>query len=137
MLLIRLNTKPSRHDLRVFGILCLVFCAGFGALAWLRGSPRLACALWAAGGAAGGLALFAPPWLRPVYLAAIYASYPLGLVSSFLLLVFVYYLVLTPLGLMIRLFGHDSLARRFRPGLPTYWKQREGSKPAHSYLHQH
>lgn len=137
MSLIRLNTRPSARDLRVFGVLWLVFCGAFGVIAWWHGSQGLAWTLWAAGVAASGPGLIVPQWLRPVYLAAIYAGYPLGLVGSFLLLVVVYYLVLTPIGVMMRLCGHDPLARRFRCGLPTYWKRREGMRPPHSYFHQH
>ena len=135
--LIRLNTKPSRRDLRVFGALWLVFFAILGALAGLKGAHRLAWTFWAVGGVVSGLGLFAPIWLRPVYLAAIFAGYPLGLAGSFLLLVLIYYLVLTPMGLMMRLFGHDPLARRFQMDRSTYWTRREGSRPAHSYFHQH
>ncbi len=137
MSLIRLNTTPSRRDLCVFGILWLA-CFGFlGALAWHRGAHRAAVALWITGGAVAGPGLVVPAALRYVYLTAIYATFPVGLAVSFVILAAVYYLVLTPVGLMMRLLGNDPLTRRPQPGQKTYWSPRDGSRPARSYLRQH
>ena len=137
MSLIRLNTTPSRGQLRLFGVLWLVFLGWFGALAWHPGAHALAAVLWVAGGAVAGPGLVFPPLLRYPYLAAVYASYPIGFVSSYLILGVVYYLVLTPVGLMMRLFGNDPLTRRFQPERTTYWKPRAAPRDAKSYFRQH
>lgn len=137
MSLIRLNTTPSRRDLRVFGILWLVFLGAFGALAWHKGAQHTAWIVWSVGGAVSVPGLIFPPLLRPVYLAAIYASFPLGVVSSYLILGVFYYLVLSPVGLILRLSGHDPLNRKYQPGQTTYWKPRGAPKSARSYFRQH
>lgn len=137
MSLLRLNTRPSSRDLRVFSVLWLLFCGGAGVLAWQRGSGRFAVALWAVGAAGGAAGVGFPPAMRYVYLAAIYLTAPMGFVISHLLLGAVYYLVLTPTGLIMRLLGHDPLARRFEPQKKTYWHHRSESKPAPSYFRQH
>ncbi len=136
MALIRLNTHPSRGQLRLFGVLALVFLGGLGALAWHRAAPVAAAAGWTAAGVVAAASLIDPRVLRPVYLAAAIVSFPIGFVSSYLILGAVYYLVLTPVGLMMRLSGHDPLARRFEPGRTTYWKSRDAARPAASYLRQ-
>ncbi len=137
MSLIRVNTHPSRAQLRVFAVLWLLFLGCFGALAWHRGAPGMAVIFWVAGAAVAGPALVVPRWARPVYLAAVYASLPLGLATSFLMLAAMYYLVLTPVGLIMRLVGHDPLARRREPGFATYWNRRDAVRPAESYFRQH
>jgi hypothetical protein len=137
MSLIRLNTTPSRGELRGFGILWLIFLGLAGALAWHKGAHGLAGIIWFIGGAVSGPGLICPPLLRYLYLAAIYTSFPIGVVSSHLILAIVYYLVLTPVGLMMRLFGNDPLTRRFQPGQTTYWKPRGAPQRAQNYFRQH
>ena len=44
----------------------------------------------------------------------------LGKVSTFLILLLIYYLVVTPLGVVMRLTGRDALGRRTR-GRESYW----------------
>jgi hypothetical protein len=136
MSLIRLNTHPSRGQLRLFGVLALIFLGVVGALAWHRAAPGAAAVWWTAGGVVAAAGLIEPRVLRPVYLAAVIVSFPLGLVSSYLILGAVYYLVLTPVGLMMRLAGHDPLTRRFEAGRTTYWKSRDAARAAASYLRQ-
>ena len=136
MSLIRINPRPSAAQLRVFAVLWLIFAGVLGAVAWRRGATGLAEALWAAGAAVAVPGLVAPRLVRLVYLGAVYASLPIGLVVSGVLLAAVYFLVLTPIGLIMRLFGHDPLARRFEPGGATYWKPRGATRPAASYFRQ-
>jgi Saxitoxin biosynthesis operon protein SxtJ len=137
MSLIRLNTKPSPRDLRVFGLLSLIFLGTFGAIAWHKGEARAAWGFWVAGGLITGPGMVYPPWLRYVYLSAIYVSYPFGVVSSVVILGVVYYLVLTPVGWILRLSGKDPLSRKFLPGQQTYWKRRGPAKSAQDYFRQY
>ena len=65
-----------------------------------------------------------------------YATYPVGFVISHVVLALVYFLVLTPIGLTMRLFGHDPLSRKFDPGARSYWKPRHETKPTESYFNQ-
>jgi hypothetical protein len=93
---------PSPRQLTVFGLLWLVFLTVWGAIAWWKiGSP------WAAG-VCWGLAVLVPA---------------LGLVSPGLLRIV--YLVLTPIGLVLRLCGYDPMQRRFDREAKTYWVPRE------------
>jgi hypothetical protein len=137
MSLIRLNRRPSSRDLRVFATLWLLFLGVGGAIAWHKGAVSTALILWAAGAAVGLAGLLFPPLARPVYLVAIYATFPIGFVSSYVLLGILYFLVLTPIGLLMRMFGHDPLHRRFDPKKTSYWVARTGAKPPSSYFHQH
>ena len=42
-----------------------------------------------------------------------------------LILALTYYLVITPIGLLLRLFGKDALQRKIDPGADSYWIERE------------
>ena len=137
MSLVRLNTNPSRRDLRVFSALWFAFFAAWGAVAWKKGAHRAAVTLWVVAALGGAAGLAAPIAMRWVYLASVYLTFPLGVVSSYVILGVVYYLVLTPIGLIMRTLGHDSLARRFEPDRKTYWRPRSETKPASTYFRQH
>ena len=137
MSLIRLNTKPSPRDLRVFAALWLLFLGAAGAIAWHRGHMPAAAAWWTIAGAVSLPGLVAPRLVRVVYLAAAYATWPVGLVVSALLLAAIYFLVLTPAGLIMRLVGRDPLDRRFDPRRPSYWEARGPAPSPRSYFRQH
>ena len=57
-------------------------------------------------------------------------GYMLGWVNTRIILGLIYYLVFAPLGLSMRLFGKDSMRRRFEPSAESYRvvkQQRPGS----------
>jgi hypothetical protein len=80
--------------------------------------------------------LVAPAFLKYVYLALSYATYPIGVAVSFAALALVYYLALAPVGLTMRLFHHDPLARRPDKKAASYWKARGGARPLRDYFSQ-
>jgi len=49
-------------------------------------------------------------------------------VMSPLVMGVLFYGVITPMGLLLRLFGHDPLQRRIDPKLPSYWIGRRPSE---------
>lgn len=70
--------------------------------------------------------------VQPVFVARIgdvWAGFGtlLGKVMVYPIFAVIYYLVVTPTGLLLRLFGKDPLARN-APAKPTYWKTREPPK---------
>lgn len=136
MSLIRINRNPSGRQLLVFGLAWVVFLALLGWDAWSRGQHLAAETTWTLAAVVPLAGLISPGFLRYVYLAASYATYPIGFVVSRVVLTLVYYLALTPIGLTMRLFGHDPLSRRFDPKARSYWVSRSGAKPAESYFRQ-
>ena len=62
------------------------------------------------------------------------AAVPIGWTLSHLVLGAVYYGVFTPIGLVMRLLGHDPLERRFDPTATSYWIERtDRSDPARHF----
>jgi hypothetical protein len=79
-------------------------------------------------GASGFFALFAavaPMALLPLYRLWVKFAMVLAWFNTRLLLALVFYLVITPIGLGMRLLGHDPLERKIDKGATTYWKEKE------------
>jgi hypothetical protein len=112
MALLRIDWKPAPRKVREFGLILLALSA---VAAW-RGS-RLA----PAGLVLGALATALPgsAGLR-IYKAWMGVAFVVGSVVSPLILGAVFYGLVTPLGLVMRLLGRDAL-RLKRPEGPSYW----------------
>jgi len=70
---------------------------------------------------------FSPRFLRLVFVGMSYAAFPVGFVVSHVVLAVVFYGVLTPIGLIMRIFGYDSMKRRFDADTDSYWVERDPS----------
>ena len=136
MALIRINRNPTRTQLTVFGVAWLIFFGVWGGIAAAKGAATVARVLWTLAGVIPLLGWFFPRGLRLVYLALSYATYPIGFVVSHVVLGLIYYLVFTPVGLIMRLFRYDPLTRRFEAQAASYWKTRTNPKPVASHFRQ-
>ncbi len=125
MSVVQINRHPTLRQLRQFGWIWMAFVTFFGAVAWFKfDSPVLARGLWVAAIAVPVLGWAVPKFMRFVFLGMSYLAWPIGFVVSHLVLAGVYYLVLTPIGLLMRLFGYDSMKRTFDREATSYWVSR-------------
>lgn len=137
--MIEIQWNPSRRDLRLFGLIGLpIPMLGLAALAHFRlGWVAVPAGLAAV--AAGGLLLgaVAPALLRPLYVGISVAGYPVGWLVSHALLAALFYLVVTPTGLILRAAGRDPLDRdRDRPR-DSHWRPRPPARPPADYFRQY
>jgi hypothetical protein len=121
------SSGPTARELFSFTFAPLVVgLVAFFLLSRLEGmwSPAPLAALaavWAGG--LGTVLLVAIRRLRlPAYRVWMRLVLPLGRVMTAVLLTAIYLLVVTPLGLLLRLFGRDPLARHPDPRAKTYWR---------------
>ena len=120
--MIEINTNPTQRELNWFGALFGLAFALIGSLIWWRfNASTVTFVLWSVAGTATVLYYAAPALRRPFYVGWRYATFPIGLVLSYLMLGIVYYLILAPFGLIMRVFGRDLMQRRFDPSTTTYW----------------
>jgi hypothetical protein len=63
-----------------------------------------------------------PAWVRPVHAGSVALSVWMGKYVGGVGLTVFFFVVLTPLGLVLRLFGHDPLSLRKRKGAASYWQ---------------
>jgi len=137
MSLHRLNTDPSPKQLRVFALAWLAFFAtAAGMLAW-RDASKTTVVVTTIVAVVCPLAGWAfPPLLRRLFIASAYGTYPIGLVVSALLLGAIYALVITPIGLVARLFGYDPMTRKLDARARSYWRRRRRRDSLAGYFRQ-
>jgi hypothetical protein len=137
MSLITINKNPPKKDLNTFGLLLPGFTLILAALFyWRTGSARGPRYILAVGLALTAVYWLIPPLKRYVYLAFNYAAFPIGYVVSHVILAATYYLVITPIGLLMRLLGRDPMQRTFDRAAPTYWLPRVQSQNPATYFRQ-
>ena len=137
MSLIEVNWNPNRRELRQFALLWTAFFAIMGAIAlWAKHSPTTATVCWCIAplGLVGALL---PAAVRPVYITWMALALPIGWVVSHVLLLAIYWLVFTPIGLLIRATGKDPMSRGFEKNAATYWLPRAARSNATDYFKQH
>jgi Saxitoxin biosynthesis operon protein SxtJ len=89
------------------------------------------------GGLGAGVGFWLLPQIaKPFYLAWYFFACCVGLVLSNLLLGAFFYLVLTPIGLLVRAAGRLTLRKGFDRGKGTYWQDAEKDVPARRYYRQ-
>ncbi|MFH1419532.1 MAG: hypothetical protein ABII12_14750 [Planctomycetota bacterium] len=146
MAMLHVDWNPTRRMLRNFGLIGLVAFGAVGAMAYWRvflfGSLEAdtgaitAYVLWALGAYCGLFAIVAPVAVKPIYVALTVVSYPIGQVVSYLVMAMIYYLVFTPIGIVFKLVGRDSMNRGFDPSAATYWVRRRPPDSAKRYFRQ-
>ena len=128
---------PSRKMLRDFGWLCLAFFGGIALYQGLyRGHATAGLVLGAIALAGGLLALVAPSWLRPVYVAWMVAAFPIGWTVSLVMLAILYYGLFTPIALFFRMIGRDPLDRKLQPAAESYWTPKTTPTDPRRYFKQ-
>ena len=137
MALVDINWNPSPKELRVFAVLQLIF---FAIVAGLL-QQRWAATGWATTIVFGSVivavtGLFKPTWLRAMYVVWMAAVFPIGFVVSHVLMAIIFYLVITPIGLIMRLVGRDPMNRKPDQDAETYWQPRKPPQGTRGYFRQ-
>ena len=129
MSVIQLNRDPSRKQLNQFGFIWLVFLTFFGVVAWIKfHNPGLAKGLWVAAVVVPVIGWLVPAFMRFIFLGMSYLAWPIGFVVSHVVLALVYYGVITPIGLLMRLVRYDPMKRTFDRAEVSYWQARQNAE---------
>lgn len=137
MAFVRINPRPRPRELLVFAAAWVLVVVTVGFFQWRAGRDAVALAC--------GLAALAVPvmgalWregLRRFYVALLYAVFPIGWLVSTAVLIALYYGLLTPIGLLLRLRGHDPMQRRPQSRADSYWQSRPSRRPVAGYFRQY
>jgi len=128
-----LNSTEKR-EIRKFGLIALIF---FGCLCALGVLLKKALPTYLFGflSVAGlGLVVF-PSHLRPLYFVWLKIGHTLGRIVTTLMLTLAYYLIITPSGLIKRLFGGAPLPIKPDRQVSSYWVARtEPAQPKERFL---
>ena len=107
---------PTRPQLRVFAGLSLIIGSVLVFLAWREGPLvwNRPSSLWFSTVLlpTGLVGTIAPTLVRGVYKAAMTITRPIGFVVAQVMLAVLYYLILFPLALLLRITGYDPLHKK-------------------------
>lgn len=129
---------PSDSFNRSFGFLAMALCAAGAVVAQTRHAVigwSVAALLGALG--MGALALWAPRSLTPFSRAWMGLGRLMGRVVNPLVFGLMFFVLITPVGWVMRLRGRDALKLRLDPSARSYWVDRRppGPRPE-SFKHQ-
>lgn len=118
------NIKSDENELRKFGVIVGTFLGLLGGLFLWRGRDYyfyffiLSVVFLVP-------ALISPVILKPVHKIWMTIAILLGWLMTRIILIVLFYLVVTPIGLLTKLFGKDFLDRKFNADTNSYWMPRE------------
>ncbi|MAG57511.1 MAG: hypothetical protein CMJ83_14560 [Planctomycetes bacterium] len=146
MALMKLNLNPGKKVLFQFGLVGLVM---FGLIGWLclrwnglfgldfgAAAPVVSWVLWGFAALSGIFSFVKPELNQPIYAGLTLITYPIGLVVSSILMVVLFFGVVTPVALIFKLLGKDPMNRRLDPDASTYWTTRDEPRSTESYFKQ-
>ena len=135
-MLIDIRRNPSARELAWFGVIAFAFLGVVGTLAWRAGFPLAARGVWIGAVLLVAVYYAVPPLRRPVFRAWMAATFPIGWTVSHLLLVIIYYGIVTPVGMVLRITGHDPMGRRFDATMASYWVAAKTPRDVSRYFKQ-
>ena len=124
----RVDPDARRRMLRKFGLVMAIALAVVGGLLAWRERPG-APYVWGAGGMLLALGLIRPLWLDPLERAWMKLAEVLAAIMTRVILTLSFFLVITPIGLLRRLFARDSLGLRPDPTAESHWSAVEQDGP--------
>jgi hypothetical protein len=121
------NINPTRKDLRKFGITVGLVLTAITAFLLYKRRPDM---LWLLSipGLLILLGVVSPDALKSVYRIWMTMAITIQWIMTRFILTILFYLVVTPIGLINRLFHKDLLSTRFNANTSSYWTKREQEK---------
>ena len=120
------HIKTGKEDLRSFGVIIgiiLLLVAGF---LFYREKESFQTFLYIAG-AFIGFGLIIPIILKPIYIVWMTFAVVLGWFMTRVILSLLFYVIITPIGLVMRTFGKDFLDIKKQAVKGSYWNQRDSN----------
>ena len=124
MPLVEINWRPANRDLRLFAVLQALFLGIVAFFVFPRAGVA-ALMLFGFSAVMGVVGLAAPQAIRWFYLGWMIVVFPVGWVVTHVVMAAVFYLLITPIGLAMRLFGYDPLRRKLDRSARSYWTSRD------------
>ncbi|MBC8874594.1 MAG: hypothetical protein H8E44_34585 [Planctomycetes bacterium] len=137
MAVVEINWHPTARQLRVFSALLIAFAAAVSAWLYYKTDySHIAIYVLTIGASVGVVGFAWPPLARVVYVVWMVIVLPIGWVVSHVALAALFYLVFTPIAIIMKLCGYDSMQRKFDRQAATYWKRRPQNDDNSRYFKQ-
>ena len=121
--------KKTTKELRKFGIIIAIALAILGSIVLWRGKPTYIY-FYGISGLFFAMGLIVPKALFPIEWVWMKFAKTLGFVMNHVILTITFFLVITPIGLIMRLAGKDLLKLKFDKNAESYWIKTEPDGPA-------
>jgi len=113
-------TKADRKTLRNYGLIMATAFLVITVILLFKDKPSApyfaaAAVLFAV------LGLILPRALKPLYVLWMTFAFYLSMVMTYVILTVFFYLIMSPVALIMRLFGKDLLSRKFPGNKKSYW----------------
>ncbi len=120
------HIKTGKKDLRSFGVIIgiiLLLIAGF---LFYKEKESFQIFLYIAGSFIG-FGLIIPIILKPIYIVWMTFAVVLGWFMTRVILSLLFYVIITPIGVVLRLSGKDFLELKKQSVQGSYWNQRDSN----------
>jgi hypothetical protein len=118
------DIKSDKKELRKFSLVIGIFLGLLGGLSWWRSTGLYPC-LFAVVAAFLIVGFGRPMLLKPIHKVWMTLAILMGWVMTRVILSVLFYLIVTPIGLSIRLLGKDFLDLEFSDDAGSYWIPRK------------
>jgi hypothetical protein len=138
MSLVKINWNPTNKELRQFGWIAIIAMSLIATLCYYVKHVELKyCAvIFYIGVVIFIISLISLKLTKYIYVGMSAATFPIGMCISFIVMAIFFYIVITPIGLIFRLFGRDSMKRRFEPEKESYWILHKQNENLRRYFRQ-
>ena len=142
--MIEIDFKPSDQKLRQFGWFGLFGFGIIGIIIAYKTRVFQESKQWTTPSILWGLAIISPIFslifpkgLLPIYLFLTLIAIPIGFIISNLILIIIFYFMITPISLCFKIMGRDELRKRIKVSQnPSHWIRCIPPKEAKSYYRQ-
>ncbi len=130
--------RPTSKALRQFAAAGLVFFLAFGVHQYLaRGHHWTGAVLMVLAVVIGVTGLIRPAAVRRLFVGWMVLAFPIGWTISQLMLVLMFYLIITPVAVFFRLRGRDLLCRKPALDRKSFWTPKQTPLDVRSYFRQY
>ena len=121
------NSVPLK-EIKKFGFILTVFLLLIAGLSYYKGHMHRSTIMFVLSMTMLMLNIVKVSWMRPFYVVAMKFAAILGYINTRILLGLVFYLVFTPIRIVLSLSGRDLLDRKLEPQKKSYWHHRPEKK---------
>lgn len=129
--MVKINWKPSQKELKNFGWVILVGFGIIGALLFFKHKHNAAYGVWGGSVFVFLLSHILPVAAKPFYWIWMGFGFVMGSIMSRVVMSIIFYIVLTPVAVILKIAGKDSLQIK-KPIKSSYWIDHpkiEGKEP--------
>ena len=114
--------RQKKKQLRQFGLMVGGVLVLIGLWKLYQGKHEtVRFILWSVGGLLMTIGVIVPTLLTPVYWLWMKLAHLLGWVNTRLLLGIIFFVIITPMAIVMKVFGRDALSRKIDKDVDSYW----------------